>query len=279
MGTGVLVALAALTVGAALASAGAVLQSTLRNPLAEPFMLGIVGGAALFAAAGVRYAGACWAAVPAFAFAGACFSLALVCVIAWIASRRRGEPFGGTTVILAGYVTGSLTGSLQMVVLSQTEPDTFARLSKWLFGDLHSVRPDSLLVAAVLAAFAFALMYSQNRSLNALALGDAGAARVGVDVRRTLLISLGAASLATAASVALAGAIGFIGLVVPHFVRRVFGANHRVYLPLSALFGALFLLGAEGLGRFFPEGVSAGVVCAVVGAPFFLYLLVLKKGR
>ena len=278
MSSELLIALAALTVGASLASAGAVLQSVLRNPLAEPFMLGIVGGAALFAAAAINLGIASWAAVPAFAFAGACFSLALVCGVAFLASRG-GRAFGGETVILAGFVSGSFTGSLQMVLLSYAKPDTYARLSKWLFGDLHSARPLSLAVAAALGAAAFALMYSQNRNLNALALGDESAASVGVNVRRTVLVSLGAASLATAASVAIAGAIGFLGLVVPHFVRRVFGGNHRLYLPLSAVFGGMFLLGADWAGRLFPAGVSAGVVCAVVGSPFFLWLLVLRRGR
>ena len=272
------IACAALTVGASLSSAGAVLQSVLRNPLAEPFMLGIVGGAALFAATAMHFGLGSWALVPAFAFAGACFSLALVCGVAFLAARS-GRGFGGETVILAGFVSGSFTGSLQMVVLSYAEPDTFAKLSKWLFGDLHSASPESLAVAALLGAVAFALMYSQNRSLNALALGDAAAESVGVNVRRTVLVSLGAASLATAASVAIAGAIGFLGLVVPHFVRRVFGGNHRAYLPLSALFGGLFLLGADYAGRRFPAGVSAGVVCAVLGSPFFLWLLVLRRRR
>ena len=271
-----LIVISALIVGASLASAGAVLQSVLRNPLAEPFMLGIVGGAALFAATAMHFGLGSWALVPAFAFAGACFSLALVCAVALLASRN-GRSFGGETVILAGFVSGSFTGSLQMVLLSYAKPDTYAKLSKWLFGDLHSARPLSLLVAAILGAVAFAIMYSQNRNLNALALGDESAASVGVNVKRTVLLTLGAASLATAASVAIAGAIGFLGLVVPHFVRRVFGGNHRVYLPLSAVFGGLFLLGADWIGRLFPAGVSAGVVCAVIGSPFFLYLLVLKR--
>lgn len=273
-----LIALAAIVVGASLASAGAVLQSVLRNPLAEPFMLGIVGGAALFAAAAMHFGLGPWAAVPAFAFAGACFSLALVCGVAFLASRN-GRAFGGETVILAGFVSGSFTGSLQMVLLSYAKPDTYAKLSKWLFGDLHSASPMSLAVAALLGLAAFVLMYSQNRNLNALALGDESAASVGVNVRATVLVSLGAASLATAASVAIAGAIGFLGLVVPHCVRRVFGGNHRLYLPLSAVFGGLFLLCADWIGRLFPEGVSAGVVCAIAGSPFFLCLLVLRRRR
>lgn len=272
--------LAALVVGASLATAGATLQSVLRNPLAEPFMLGTVGGAALFAAVamhvGLVAAGAF--ALPLAAFLGAVFSLALVCGISWISAKRRGgEAFAGETVILAGFVTGSFTGSLQMVVLSFAEPATFANLSKWLFGDLHAVRGASLAVAAACAAASFAAVFSQARKLNALVLGETMAKSLGVNVRRTYLVSLGAASLATAASVALAGAIGFLGLVVPHVVRRLFGVNHRVYLPLAAVLGAVFLVAADAIGRSLPGNISAGVVCAVCGGPFFLYLLCLRR--
>ena len=274
-------AIAALVVGAALATAGATLQSVLRNPLAEPYMLGLVGGASLFTAVAMHFGleGAGAFVLPVAAFMGSVFSLSLVCGISYVASRRRGgEAFAGETVILAGFVAGSFTGSMYMLVMSFAEPATFARLSKWLFGDLRSVRPAALSVAAVCAAAAFVAVYSQARALNALSLGETMARTLGVNVRRTRLVALGAASLATAASVALAGAIGFLGLVVPHVVRRLFGANHRAYLPLSALLGALFLLVAHEVAGRLPKELSAGVVCALCGSPFFLYLLCLRRG-
>jgi len=267
-------------VGGSLATAGATLQSVLRNPLAEPFMLGTVGGAALFAAGAMHFglAAAGAFALPLAAFLGALASLALVCGISWVSAKRRGgEAFAGETVVLAGFVTGSFTGSLQMVLLSFAEPATFANLSKWMFGNLHAVRGPSLAAAAVCAALSFLAVCSQARGLNALALGEPMAKRLGVNVRRTYLVALGAASLATAASVALAGAIGFLGLVVPHVVRRLFGANHRAYLPLSALLGAVGLLLADAVSRLLPGEISAGVVCAVCGGPFFLYLLCLRR--
>ena len=274
-------AIAALVVGAALATAGATLQSVLRNPLAEPYMLGLVGGASLFTALAVHFGleGAGAFVLPVAGFMGSVFSLSLVCGISYVASKRRGgAAFAGETVILAGFVAGSFTGSLYMLVMSFAEPATFARLSKWLFGDLRSVRPAALAVASVCAAAAFVAVYSQSRALDALSLGETMARTLGVNVRRTRLVALGAASLATAASVALAGAIGFLGLVVPHVVRRLFGANHRAYLPLSAMFGALFLLAAHGVSGKLPKELSAGVVCALCGSPFFLYLLCLRRG-
>jgi len=272
--------LAALTVGAALAMTGGALQSVLRNPLAEPYMLGLVGGAGLFAAAGLHFgfaAAGSWS-LPACAFAGACAALALVCAIAHVAARRRGRGgFDAETVILAGFVTGSFAGSLQMTLLTFAAPDTFAKLSKWLFGDLHAVRPVALAVAALCTLAAGCVLYRRNRALNALALGEEMARALGVDVRRTYAEVLLAASLMTAVSVSLAGAIGFLGLVAPHAVRRFAGANHRVFIPACAGVGALFLLGADAAARALPGDLSAGVVCALAGGPYFLYLLCRKS--
>ena len=272
---------AALVVGASLALSGAALQSVLRNPLAEPYILGLVGGASLGVALAFQtgLAAAAALAVPVSAFAGACLSLALVCCVAHFAARRTGgRALAGGTVIVAGFVTGGLTNSLQMLVLAYATPEQSAAAFKWVWGDLHAVQPGPIAgaVAALLASFL--LLYAQNRRLNALVLGEDAARALGVDVRRTQLVALGAASLATASSVALVGAVGFLGLIVPHVVRRLFGGDHRVYLPLSAVGGALFLVAADAVAGLFPGNLPVGVVCALTGAPFFLWLLT-RRGR
>ncbi len=268
--------LAALIVGAALATSGATLQSVLRNPLAEPYILGLVGGAS-FGVAVAFLAG--WAArsalvVPLAAFLGACLSLALVCVVSAVAARRTGRRgFAGGTVIVAGFVAGSFTCSLQMLALAYATPEQSAAAFKWVWGDLHQAAPTAIPWAAAAVLAALVVLYARNRQLNALALGEETARSLGVDVRRTQLVALVATSAATAASVALAGAVGFLGLIVPHVVRRLVGANHRVYLPVCALAGAFFLVAADGVARLFPGNLPVGVVCALTGAPFFFYLL------
>ena len=276
-----LVVLAALTVGASLALSGAALQSVLRNPLAEPYVLGLVGGASLGVALAFScgWAAACALAVPVAAFAGSCLSLALVCAVAFFAARRTGRrALAGGTVVVAGFVTGGFTNSLQMLVLAYATPEQSAAAFKWVWGDLHAVRTGPVCWAALALAVAFLLLYSQNRRLNALVLGEDAARALGVNVRRTQLVALGAASLATASSVALVGAVGFLGLIVPHVVRRLFGADHRVYLPASAAGGALFLVAADAAAGLFPGNLPVGVVCALTGAPFFLWLLT-RRGR
>ncbi len=267
---------APLVVGASLGLAGAALQSTLRNPLAEPYLLGTVGGAALAASlavvAGVGAFGGI--AVSLCAFGGSCASLALVCLVAWLASRGKGVyGFPAETVSLAGFAVGSIAGSAEMVVISHAPAGTFESVSKWLFGDLSRISPHAFAFACVALAVSAIALYSQNRNLDSLALGDVCARSLGVDVRKTYIVSLGAASLATAASVSLAGAIGFVGLITPHAARRIFGCRHCVYLPASMAGGALFLFAAQQLLRFMPEGSNAGIVCALSGGPFFLFLL------
>ena len=271
--------LAALIVGASLATSGATLQSVLRNPLAEPYILGLVGGASFGVALAflMGWAEASPVVVPLAAFLGACLSLALVCVVSAVAARRTGKRgFAGGTVIVAGFVAGSFTCSLQMLALAYATPEQSAAAYKWVWGDLHQASPQAIpwTVVAVLAAIV--LLYARNRQLNALALGEDTARSLGVNVRRTQIVALIATSVATAASVALAGAVGFLGLIVPHIVRRVVGPNHRVYLPVCAVMGALFLVAADGVARLFPGNLPVGVVCALTGAPFFFFLLARK---
>ena len=280
--------LAAIVTGAALSVSGAALQSVLRNPLAEPYLLGTVGGAALFAALatnlGLVALGA-WV-LPASSFLGSCASLALVSSVAVFAARSRrvdgANPFllaNGNAVVLAGFVTGGFMGSLDMLALSYAKADDFAALSKWLYGSLDAVTPASLMIGAVTLVVVLATLLALARRLNVMELGRAEAEALGIDTRTTTLIVLGAVSLATAVSVALAGAIGFIGLVIPHAVRRKVGPRTERVFVWSAILGGAFLPLAEAARQLLPkgEGVPVGVVCAILGGPFFLWLLVSRR--
>src|SRR5574344_1735604 len=278
--------LAALTVGAALAVAGAVLQSVLRNPLAEPYILGIVGCSALFSATAMKLgllALGAWV-LPVSSFLGSCFSLALLVLVAYFAARAR-EANGSdahmrsnhSTVVVSGFVVGGFPGSLAWLVLSPCSPEDFTRLNKWLYGSLAEVGGSSLAIGLATVAVVFAVLYSFRRELNVLELGHDEAECLGVNTRFTIAVVIGAVALVTAVSVALAGAVGFVGLVVPHFVRRVFGPRMQRLLPLSALFGGIFLVFAQLVSRLLPDGVGVGVVCAIFGAPFFLYLLASRR--
>ena len=270
-----------LVVGASLALSGAALQSVLCNPLAEPYILGLVGGASLGVAVVFSLGLAAVSAflIPVAAFLGACLSLALVCLVSVLAARRLGQrALSGGTVIVAGFVAGSFTKSLPMLVLSYATPEQSAAARKWRWGDLQAVQVGPLAVSCVALAVSLLVLMALNRKLDTLVLGENVARSLGVDVRRTQLLALGAASLATAISVALAGAVGFVGLIIPHVVRRLFGAGHRVYLPVSALLGGVFLVLAQGVSHFLPGSVPLGVVCALSGAPFFLWLLT-RRGR
>ena len=276
---GIVTIAAAMIVGASLATSGATLQSVLRNPLAEPYILGLVGGASFGVALAflMGWAEASAVVVPLAAFLGACFSLGLVCIVSAVAARRTGKRcLAGGTVIVAGFVAGSFTCSLQMLALAYATPEQSAAAYKWVWGDLHQASPQAIPWTALAVLMAIVLLYARNRQLNALALGEDTARSLGVNVRRTQLVALIATSVATAASVALAGAVGFLGLIVPHVVRRVVGPNHRIYLPVCAVMGALFLVAADGVARLFPGNLPVGVVCALTGAPFFFFLLARK---
>ena len=277
---------AAAVVGASLAVSGAALQSVLRNPLAEPYLLGTVGGSAFFAALasnlGLLALGT-WV-LPCASFLGACFSLAIVCLVAGIAARRRfvqGSDAltraNGSTIVLAGFVTGSFCGSLNMLVMSYSEPDAFTKLSLWLYGSLKTVTPEALAVCTPVFAAVFTVLYLLARRLNVMELGPDEAEGLGINVRGTVFTVLALVALMTAVSVSLAGAIGFLGLVVPHAVRRLTGPRLQRILPFSALGGGLVLLIAQFICRQLPGDVPVGIVCALLGAPFFFGLLMSRR--
>ncbi len=277
-------ALAAL-VGCALAGAGTALQALLRNPLAEPFVLGVSGGAALggslvmVAATGVaRLSGAAGellgAAPPvaAGAVAGAAASTVLVFGLGRVGGRLVPE-----AALLVGVVFNAFAAGVITLIKLVVSPEQASRLLYWLLGAVGYETPGTLALGAALVLAAVGALVALSAQLNLLTLGDEEAATLGLDVRRARALVFFAASAATGAAVALAGMVGFVGLIVPHLVRRVVGPDHRLLVPASALFGAAFLVLADALARlaFLPLGTEppVGAVTAFLGGPFFLWLL------
>ena len=265
--------LLAALVGGALAASGAVFQALLRNPLAEPYVLGVAGGAAVGAVAAVALGGFVASAAPVSvaAFAGAVAAVLLVFRVAAAAGRA----FDTRVLLLAGVVAGSFFNALILLFLTFADADTFRSAMFWMMGSFSGAtwRGDALLALYMVPALAVLLALA--RPLNLLAVGEETAAYLGTRVERVKLLAYGTASLLTAAAVAASGVIGFVGLVVPHVVRLLWGSDHRFLLPASVLLGATFLVLADALARFAaaPTELPVGVVTAFVGVPFFVWLL------
>lgn len=260
-----------LVVGAGLASAGTVFQALLRNPLADPYLIGPAAGASfgavlalLLPLASIGWLGI--GLVQAFAFAG---GLLTVLVVMAIARGRSGTPV--VTLLLAGYAVSSLL-SAGVALLIFNSGERLAAVISWLLGSLAGSSWPRVGLAVPLIVISFTLLLLRWRRLNALLLGEAPAAHLGIDVEREKRILTGLAALSTSAAVAISGTIGFVGLVVPHLVRLAIGPDHRLLLPGSLLFGAGLLVLAD-LGARLAGGVPVGVVTALLGAPFFLWLL------
>jgi iron complex transport system permease protein len=262
--------LAALAIGASLALAGTTFQGLLRNPLADPYVLGTASGAALGAAVGVlipvRGLVLGFGLLHGLAFAGALLAVAAVYRIS-----RAGQLGSLTGVLLTGYAVSSLLAA-GLAVTMWLSGDSLRQIFFFLLGGLDGISWEQLAGALLPLGIGAAVLLSRARSLNGLLLGEETAAHLGIDVRRERVVLLAAASLVTAASVAIAGLIGFVGLVVPHVVRVLVGPNARRVLPLSALWGGAFLAACDLLARI-PGEVPVGVVTALVGAPFFLWVL------
>lgn len=261
--------LAAVGVGAGLALAGAVMQALTRNPLADPYLLGLSSGAALGAVTLVVTGYALL--VPLGAFFGSLGALSLALLIAHV--------LGGATpvrAILAGISISALaSAATSFVIFWSATGDSYREILSWLMGSLSGATwLDAGLAVLSLAACAPVILMMA-RSLDAFAFGENAAASLGVDVVRLRWIMLGASALLTGVMVAIGGAIGFVGLVVPHAVRFAVGPQHRHLLPLSMLVGAIFMLWADTMARtlFDPRELPVGIVTALVGAPAFLLIL------
>jgi iron complex transport system permease protein len=268
--------LAGALVGAALAASGVVFQALLRNPLATPFTLGVSAGASLGAMLVIILGGSLaigpWSPVPAASLAGAAIAAAIVYALA-NGTRRV---MSTNVLLLAGVTLNAFFSALILFVQYLADFAQVYRASRWLMGDLDVAGFTPILAAMPLILAAFAIFAVLPSSLNLLGVDPDSASARGVDVASTQRWAFISASLATSAAVAMAGPIGFVGIVVPHLVRLLVGADHRIVLPASALFGATFLVGCDLVARTLlaPVEVPVGVVTAIIGGPFFLWLLV-----
>ncbi|MFW6125696.1 MAG: FecCD family ABC transporter permease [Chloroflexota bacterium] len=262
-------------VGAALASAGVLFQGLLRNPMADPYIIGTSAGAAFGASVAmmlpVSLSFLSFGLVPIAAFIGALGAVLLVYNLA-----RVGGKTPVVSMLLAGFaVSAMLTAVMFFMVTLQGKPGLLQNVYSFLMGSVsvsgwnRLIVVTPLVVGGILAARLLAFR------LNAFALGEEGAAYLGIDVERDKLIVLGLGSLLTAAAVSISGLVGFVGLVAPHAVRLVFGPDHRLLVPAAALTGAAFLVLADLLARtmFAPREIPLGILTALIGAPFFIYLL------
>ena len=261
-------------VGAALAVSGAVFQALLRNPLAEPYILGVSSGAAVGAVAAIvlGMTASSMVALPLSAFAGAVVAMGLVLLMA--GSRRSG--LDTRVLLLAGVVIGAFFNAIILLIVNFADVETFRAAMLWIMGSFSGAAPESVRAVVLYVGPALVLLMLLARPLNLLSVGEQSAFHLGVDVGRFKLLIYVITSLIVGVCVAGAGAIGFVGLVVPHALRLVGGSDHRWLLPACALAGAAFLIGADTLARtvFAPAELPVGVVTALVGVPVFLWLLV-----
>ena len=260
-------AAAAWTVGALLSLSGCLMQVLLRNPLADPYILGVSGGASFAALLGMTV-GVSAAVLPALAWAGALVSILLVFSLA------RGEgPWSGTRLLLTGVVTASGWAALISLLLTLGPDGSLRGMLFWLIGDLSYARLPGWSVAVLVLIFLVAM--GMARSMNVLAMGETTARLLGEPTRKLLWLVYLLASVLTATAVSIAGNIGFVGLIVPHLMRLLVGSDHRVLFPAAAMFGGLFLVLSDTLARtvLAPRQLPVGVVTALLGVPLFLLLL------
>lgn len=277
--------LLAIAVGAILAICGTVMQGLFRNPLADPGIIGVSAGASLGAAMAIVLFGGLaesypqlliFGTVPLFAFFGGALSTVLV--------YRLGTSATGTSVVmmlLAGVAIGSLSGAALGLLNYYADDQALRDLSLWTMGSLGGANWGNLTLAYSGLIILFVLFYRDAAALNALLLGESEARHLGIKVQalKRRLILLAAAGVGV--TVAVAGMIGFIGLIVPHLGRMISGPNHKSLLPLAMLLGALLLLIADMIARTIvaPLDMPVGIVTALIGAPFFIWLLIKQKGR
>jgi iron complex transport system permease protein len=269
-----------LIVGSSLASVGVILQALLRNPLADPYVLGVSSGSALGVSLAVLsgIGTMAWAipALPICGFVGGLLALFMLYRMSATSDRLPVH-----SILLAGVILNAIFSALIMFITSIMEPTRAFSMMAWLMGSLVAPVDHSLLALSAYVAVCLALLFSKVRVLNLMTLGEEPARSLGIDTERTKRNILITAALATGAVVSISGMIGFIGMVVPHAMRLLIGADHRLLLPASALAGGMFLMTADTFARsvFAPSELPVGIMTALVGGPFFVYLLMWRKDR
>ncbi len=263
--------------GAALSVSGVVLQTLLRNPLAEPYVLGVSSGAGVGVALAVALkivALGAWS-LPAMAFAGSLATLVLVYRLA----RQANGAVPIQTLLLSGMVVSAVCGSVLMFIVSIPSAGDLHSILWWLLGNLQIFDGSLLLAVSLVVAAGLLIVIPPARALNVMTLGDEPAAHLGLDVTRTRRLLFIVTSLMTGATVAACGLIGFVGLIVPHTVRLAIGPDHRRLIPISAIGGAAFLVSADSLARTLlaPQEIPIGIITTLVGGPVFLSLLRRRK--
>ena len=270
----------AFLVGSSLATVGVALQALLRNPLADPYILGISSGAALGAALALQF-GVSWA-LGGFSSVHVC---AFVCAAVTIVGIYRMAASDGRipvqTLLLAGVIINAMLSALILFITSLSDSTSAFRLFFWLMGSLATLGYAGLLALSGYVVLGLLLLFGQARHLNVLSLGEEPAHGLGLNVERVKRVIFFTSALLTGAVVAVSGLIGFVGMIVPHVVRMLFGPDHRLVLPASALVGGTFLAIADTIARSLltPSELPVGVITALCGGPFFIYLLMSRRQR
>ena len=262
-------------VGAGLSVSGATFQALLRNPLADPYILGVSSGAAVGAILAILLGlGTFSFGLPLISFLGALLTVLIV----FYFGRQDGK-IHPNTLLLAGVIIGSFLSALIMFFISVSQKEELHTIIFWLMGDFSFSNARAILIIFPYIVLGFFLLYLRSRQLNLILSGEENAVQLGVDVEKLKLVSYLSASLITAASVSVCGLIGFVGLIIPHAVRLIFGPDHRLLIPASALVGASFLIASDTVARTLlaPTELPVGVITAAFGGPFFIYLLRTRK--
>jgi iron complex transport system permease protein len=260
--------LMAMTVGAGLSVAGLVFQAMLRNPLAEPYILGISSGGTVGAIIAITFSfGAL--GTPLASFIGS----ALVMLLVYLIGHRRGH-LDANTLLLGGVMVGAFFNAAILLIIALSRQE-LRNAFLWLMGNLSNADTSSALIVGPLVAATAAVLLLQARRFNLIATGDETATQLGIDVNRVRRTSYVLASLITGLAVSVSGVVGFVGLIIPHICRMIFGPDHRLLLPASFLAGAAFLVIADTFSRtvLAPTEIPVGAITAAIGAPFFVYLL------
>lgn len=270
--------LTAFLAGVALASSGMIFQALFRNPLATPFTLGVSGGAALGAALWMRFSIAgTMAGIAGTSLAGFSGALAAVLLVYGLARAKGG--FAVSTLLLAGVAVNFFFSSLILLIQYFSDAGETFRMIRWLMGGFSVIGFSTPINLGLFVLAGLTVCSLQTREMNLLLTGDELAGARGVNVKRTRKLLFFSASLMTGAAVAFCGPVGFVGLMVPHICRKIFGADHRLLMPAVILSGGFFMTVCDGLARTLlaPVEMPAGLITALLGGPFFIWLLLRKS--